>query len=319
MPQLRAASVFAIVSAAMAVASSVMADDILWRPYFEAHVRAGDAAEVGQGNVFLPLLEDDASMLFADLRGQWTDEQAAEGNFGLAYRQIMSNDWIVGGYAFYDLRHSRFNNNFQQFTVGAELLNACNGLRVNGYIPDRDADDAPQLNTATTLGEERAYYGVDFEYERLVLSPHVFCDCEVWAAVGVFHFNNDTEGYEDITGPRARVEMRAFDVPLLGVDSRVVLAGQIENDDIRGTVGTGTVTLRIPFGRGGGASGYRLAGIDRRMVAPIVRDIDIITSTSSIPNPDLGPTTITSTGSGDPPLDEFDINDVQSWGNLPIY
>jgi hypothetical protein len=91
---------------------------------------------VGQGNLFLPLAQDCDSLLFADMRGLWTDGNAAEGNWGLAYRKITPSEWIVGGYLFYDLRYSEFNNTFHQGTAGLELLNVNWGFRVNGYIPD---------------------------------------------------------------------------------------------------------------------------------------------------------------------------------------
>ena len=57
-----------------------------------------------------------------------------------------------------------------------------------------------------------------------------------------------------------------------------MIGGQYEKDDVRGSVGTGMVTLRIPLGTCCERSTYRINSLDRRMVAPIVRDIDIITS-----------------------------------------
>ncbi|MEM7811237.1 MAG: hypothetical protein AAF532_07155 [Planctomycetota bacterium] len=73
-------------------------------------------------------------------------------------------------------------------------------------------------------------------------------------------------------------------MPRLGIDSRVVIAGQYEHDDVRGSVGTGSVTVRVPlsglFGIGPPARA-RLTGLDRRMVAPVVRDVDIVTNAIS--------------------------------------
>ncbi len=111
--------------------------------------------------------------------------------------------------------------------------------------------------------------------------PEDFRDLEfeIWLAAGGFHFDNGTTGFQNITGPRVRLEIRAFDIPLLGDDSRVVLGTQYELDDVRGDVGTLTFGARIPFGPGGGRNrDVRLTGLARRMVAPIVRDPEIVTN-----------------------------------------
>ena len=91
----------------------------------------------------------------------------------------------------------------------------------------------------------------------------------------MFHFDNDEDDFDHITGPRVRAELRLYDLPKLGAGSRLVLAGQYEYDDVRDSNGAAYVTVRIPLGCKRCAP--RLCGLARRMVAPIVRDIDIIT------------------------------------------
>jgi parallel beta helix pectate lyase-like protein/inverse autotransporter-like protein with beta domain len=272
----------------------------IWRPYIDLEARGSSLRTLGQGNLFLPLAQDRDSMLFADFRGLWTDGGAAEGNWGLAYRKILPSEWIVGLYGFYDFRNSEFGNDFHQGMLGAELLDVNWGVRFNGYVPDQGIKAAPGLagaflqggNIVVQQGLEAAYWGVDFEAERLLWYRDACCDCgdrwsswglanldtELWASAGVFHFDNAANGFENITGPRLRAELRLYDLPMLGNDSRLVLSGQYEHDDVRDSVGTAMITMRIPFGRGGGRSGSRVRGLDRRMVAPIVRDIDIITN-----------------------------------------
>ena len=66
-------------------------------------------------------------------------------------------------------------------------------------------------------------------------------------------------------------------MPLLGPGSRLTLAGTVQYDDIRDVQGIASVNLRIPFGRGGVASGARLSPMERRMLSPIRRDDDILT------------------------------------------
>ena len=72
--------------------SRILGQEWIWRPYLEVEGRASCLREVGQGSLFLPLSQDSESLLFADLRGLWTDVQSAEGNWGLAYRTILPSE-----------------------------------------------------------------------------------------------------------------------------------------------------------------------------------------------------------------------------------
>lgn len=270
------------------------AQDRIWRPYIEMEAR-GDTPWAGQGNMFLPLLQDGDSMIFADARGLWTDLGAGQGSYGLAYRQMLICDTIFGVHGAYDHRHTEAGNNFSQGVLGLEMLGIWWGARANGYLADDDAKKMDGANIATLIGnniflqqaEERAYSGADFEFEVLLLSNHQdailpmfeFHAFELWAAAGAFHYEADSSSFEDISGPRARIELRLFDIPFAGPDSRLVFGGQFEHDDVRGGVGSATANIRIPFGRGGGWEYGPLRGLNRRMVAPIERTNDVITQT----------------------------------------
>ncbi|MCH2203262.1 MAG: inverse autotransporter beta domain-containing protein [Fuerstiella sp.] len=287
--------VFLLLGSASHIAQAQIQTQV-WRPYIDMEARGDSFRWLGQGNLFVPLIQDRDSMLFADLRGHWTDNSTSEGNWGLAYRKILPSQWIVGAYGFLDYQNSRFNNDYFQGTAGLELLSVDRGFRINGYIPGEGANATPFSSAFLQGGnvvvrpvQERAYGGVDFEAERLLWfrdaasgssgwSPNNL-DAEIWAAAGVFHFDNDAANFESITGPRLRAELRLYDLPILGNDSRLVISGQYEHDDVRGSVGTGMLTMRIPFGPCRGRCTRRLKPMDRRMVTPIVRDIDIITNT----------------------------------------
>ena len=268
-----------------------------WRPYTELGTRAGDVW-AGQGNLFLPLRQSQVNLLFADLRGNWTDVQSQHGNFGLGFRQMLVNDWIFGIHSHYDIRHSEFGNNFHQASLGLEMLNVDWGIRWNGYLAGEGAELLPGQNTALLDGNqlflqqasERAYSGQDFEVERRFWyreapsdnSWHnwgTFHDMELWGALGVYNYDNDAAGFEEITGPRARIELRIYEIPFAGPHSRLVFAGQFEEDDVRGNVNQAMVTVRIPFGRGVDRPRTRLRCLNRRMVAPIQRNTDIISVT----------------------------------------
>ena len=268
--------------------------DKFWRSYVEYGFRGGDIFEAGQGNLFVPLRQTEVNMLFADVRGNWTDGRSAHGNFGLAFRQMLVRDWVFGIHGAYDIRHSPFGNNFHQGVIGLEMLHPDLGFRANGYLAGEGAKLLPGLNNATLIGNnlfvqqasERAYSGSDFEVEGRLWS-HLgssdnswaawhFYDWELWAAVGVYNYDNDAAGFESITGPRGRLELRMYDIPLAGPDSRLVFAAQIEDDDVRGDVKSAMMTVRIPFGKGTRYDRTRLRGPNRRIVAPIMRNTEIV-------------------------------------------
>ncbi len=258
-------------------------DDYLYRAYFDFTAAGGGQRETGQGLLFVPLAQDNESIFFADLRGNIFDDSSAEGNFGLAYRRMIDDEWIAGGYLFYDVRRSQYRNTFQQGSFGFELLSIAWDFRVNGYVPTQKMKRVDSLTTAYLSGsnivvqggEERAYWGTDFEAGRLLKTFDEWdIDAELRGYVGGYFFDNSAAGFKEMTGPRARVEFRMFDLPFLGNGSRVVLGGQYQYDEVRGSQGTGMLTVRVPLP--GNRDSKRLNRFQRRMVAPIVRDIDIV-------------------------------------------
>ncbi len=268
--------------------------DRFWRSYTETGLRGGDVFEANNVNLFLPLYQSEVNMVFADVRGNWTDAKSQHGNFGLAFRQMLIHDWIFGINAAYDTKASRFENNFHQAQLGLEMLHPNWGIHWNGYLAGEGAKPLDGFNGAQLIGNdlfirqasERAYSGTDVELESRLWSHDGssdnswrawhFHDWELWGSAGFYHFDNDASGFESMTGPRLRMELRIFDIPFAGPDSRLVFAGQYEDDDVRGDVSSAMVTVRIPFGRGTRYDRSRLRGVNRRMVAPIVRNTEII-------------------------------------------
>ncbi|MCP4308915.1 MAG: hypothetical protein GY788_29400, partial [bacterium] len=99
-------------------------------------------------------------------------------------------------------------------------------------------------------------------------------DFEVRIFGGGFYYPNSNPGGEDIAGPRGRIEARIYDLNFLTDGSRLVLGGEVRNDDVRGTEGFGSVIVRVPLSIfGGGAP--KLTGLDRRMVDRIEREMII--------------------------------------------
>src|SRR5215470_12129225 len=146
-----------------------------WQPYIEAG-GAGGTKSFGDVDIFVPLWQDQTSLLFGDLRGTFTTLPSQEGNFGLGYRTQISPDWILGGYGYFDIQNSENDNLYYQITLGAELKSVDWDFRVNGYIPlnpDGGTVDSKtkaniqisgnliQLNSSTQ--DEKALYGFDGE------------------------------------------------------------------------------------------------------------------------------------------------------------
>ncbi|QDV19637.1 hypothetical protein Pan153_43030 [Gimesia panareensis] len=265
-------------------------EDYLYRAYFDFTGSAGGYRDVGQGLLFVPLAQDEESLFFADLRGNIFNDSSAEGNFGLAYRKMVNDEWIAGMYGFYDVRRSNYNNMFRQGSFGLELMSIEWDFRVNGYIPGQGPKRVDSLSTAylsgnnvvVRAGEERAYWGTDFEVGRLLKTFYQMkVDAELRGYVGGYYFDNNAPNFNKMTGPRARVEFRMFDLPFLGNGSRVVLAGQYQHDDLRGSQGEGLLTVRIPLP--GNGDSRKLTRFQRRMVNPIQRDIDIVLNQAQAP------------------------------------
>ncbi|TWT38163.1 hypothetical protein KOR34_31310 [Posidoniimonas corsicana] len=264
----------------------VMAPSASLFPARPAHAeiegRMGDPAEVLQGNLMLPFWQQQNSFWFLDLRGQYDDERAGEGNFGFARRQLLDNGLISTFYGFYDIRHSAYNNNFQQGMVGYELMSLEWEYRVNGYLPFTGTQTTGQniasLDSANNIvvqqGLERAYYGMDAEY-GLLFSP-VGSDNEYRGYIGGYWFDTNEAGFETIAGPRARLEGRCYDLPYLGAGSRFTYGISYQWDKVRESQWIASANLRIPFGRGARAA-TKLSPIERRMLSAIRRTESIVT------------------------------------------
>ena len=122
-----------------------------------------------------------------------------------------------------------------------------------------------------SFGEERVLGGFDIEVGHKLPFAN---DLRVYA--GAFHF--DAAGFNSMSGERLRVEARFHDLPFLGKDSRLMLGAEITNDNIRDTEAYGLVQLRIPFGAVTRTRTPTHSRLERRMVDPIVRDVDVIST-----------------------------------------
>ena len=268
-----------------------------WPAFTSWEIKPGNRRVLGDGLLMVPLYQDCDTMFFADVRGQTDDNDAREGNWGLALRRIVDDRFIWGAYGFYDLRYSENQNYFNQGMMGMELLAINWEARVNGYIPDTGPKAVGGAAGATAAlvgnniyvmgGWERAYYGVDAEVGTLLHCWGDNADIELRGFAGGFHFDNNAAGFPSVSGPSGRLEVRSYDLNLLGCGSRLALGCEVTWDEVRDTQVFGFARIGIPIGPGSRRVG-RLSRLRRRMLDRIERDVDVVTNArGSAPEPAL--------------------------------
>ena len=279
-----------------------------WGAHVEAEGKYGTERSLGEVGLFAPLWQDDDTLFFTDIRGRIDSRDSSEGNFGLGLRHQVNNDWALGGYAFYDRRKTDFGNTFNQATIGVEALSENLEFRINGYIPESTEKEAIASSTSvagaasggniqlvtTTTGAtyERALPGADIEVGYKFDLPD---NWEFWAHAGGFHF--DASDYDNVSGPRGRVELSYDNVPYLGEGSRATLGFETQHDTVRGGQSWAIARLRVPLNFSG-APQRALTGLDKRMTTRIVRDIDIVSGNSTPTSTSSAETAEVALGSG---------------------
>jgi hypothetical protein len=275
----------AAVAVAAPVAGKAVAQDAKWQPWLEAGGQVGTSRSFGDVDMFIPVWQDQTSLLFGDLRGKFSTDPTQEGNFGLGYRTQVDPEWILGGYGYFDIQNSQNDNLFYQATLGIEALSVDWDFRLNGYIPFNSGGQSTNNNngdlkiSGNTIGithdEEKSLYGFDGEVGwRLPIFP-ADGDMDVRAFIGGYYFTNSD--VDTVAGPRGRLEVRLYDLDFLGVQSRLTVDGEVQWDSPRGTQAFGGLELRIPLGVVTGDAGPKLSPLDRRMVDRVQRDVDIVT------------------------------------------
>jgi hypothetical protein len=257
-----------------------------WGAYFDVTGKGGNKRVLGRGDIFIPLWQNDSTLSFLDLRILGDDDLNIEGNIGLGFRGLVSDNWLVGGYGFFDIKRSDTfaqENVFLGGMAGVEAMSEMLDFRVNGYFPGQKRVRTPELDRAVTNGGaivisegyERALSGLDGEAGiRLPFSE----DSALWDTrffVGGYYF--DADDVDALAGPRGRFEMRLHDLPILSQGSRLTLEAEVAWDKERDVVAFGGLKLRIPIGGSHSRAGSQLSKLERRMLDPIVRDIDMIT------------------------------------------
>lgn len=275
-----------IANAALLTVSAQAQEPPKWGARIEGEGKFSNHRSIGEGTLFMPVWQNENSLLFTDIRGRFDNLDSEEINLGLGYRQRINNAWIIGGYGFYDRRSSSHNNIFQQATLGIEALSVDWEFRANAYIPESREYDLGMPGVLAVLNgsnieiqtfgasSERALPGADLEIGKHFDLPD---NWDLWAYAGGYHFEADR--YEDVTGVRGRIELSYMNVPHLPEGSRFTVGFETQRDSARGQQSYGIARLSLPLNFGGETpSTSTLSALDQRMTTRIVRDVDIVSA-----------------------------------------
>jgi Inverse autotransporter, beta-domain len=282
-----------------------------WGPFIDLGGKAGTKRNLGQSDLFVPLLQNGDSMLFTDLRGRFDDQGSQEGNFGFGVRHMLASGWNLGLYGYYDRLKSALGNDFGQVTFGAEALSLDWDARANLYrtagprianLGSTSTTTASIVNTSvqvTTTGthtEEVALHGFDGEvgWRAPIFDPADTKQLRVY--LGGYDFEGD--GVKSVAGPRGRIDFTVYQVPHLWSGSRIEVETELQHDRPRGTQAFAMLGMRIPLQVFTSAALSELSPMERRMEDPIVRDVDLVSEGTTQATPTITETaTQTTSGS----------------------
>ena len=188
----------------------------VWQRNIEIFVEpTSEHRNLSGGRWLEPLLQDNISLFYSDIRGVFDIGSTEELNFGLGYRHlIFDRRWILGGYASIDTRSTSRDNRFNQITLGVEALSREWDLHANGYLP---LTDEKLIGSSSTGGIfqgqslfsngvfEEALHGADVEAGRL-LEFIPFGETRLF--VGSYWFDGNIVTESTGVGLRARLEFR---------------------------------------------------------------------------------------------------------------
>lgn len=254
-----------------------------WGPHVDVEAKAGSKRSLGEADLFLPVSQDGNTLVFGNLRGRFDSQSGNEGNLGVGVRRMQEDGWNLGAYGYWDHRRSGIGNLFNQWTLGAEALGRDWDFRVNAYIPEGNrvrslgsassaALSGASIQVTTVTREERALGGYDAEAGWRLPLFDAESGRQLRFYAGGYHFSDNAL---NVTGPRVRAEFSMDSVQGLWKGAQLFLGGEAQRDGVRGGQTFLSLRLRIPFG-GNLERRQQLSAQERRMTAPIVRDIDIV-------------------------------------------
>lgn len=186
--------------------------------------------------------------------------------------------------------------------MGAEALGRDWDMRINGYLPIGDKTKSlPSTSSAflsgasvqvsTAFREEQALKGFDVEagWRTPLFEADSLNQLRLYA--GGFYFSEDALR---VSGPRLRAEFAISQIPGWWAGSEFFVNAETQHDNERGGQSFLGLRLRIPFGSKVERL-HQLSLQERRMTAPVMRDVDIM-SQSRVSSTLLETATTTANG-----------------------
>lgn len=281
----------------LGTAASAQSNAPKWTPHIDLEAKPGSKRDIGEADFFLPMMQNERTLIFGNARLRVADSDNREGNFGIGSRHMLNDTWNIGGYGYFDRRRSTTGNYFSQVTLGAEALGRNWDLRGNAYVPTGDrvrtlgSTGGTGTPTASIVGstvqittpgalifEERALRGFDAEVGWRAPIWTEESDRQLRLYAGGYRFS---DGTVTVSGPRVRAELTLHDLRALWQGAQIMLGAEYQDDNARGSQGFLSLRLRIPLG-GTNNNPRKLNMQERRMTAPVVRDVDIVTQSRTV-------------------------------------
>ncbi|MBX9799333.1 MAG: inverse autotransporter beta domain-containing protein [Burkholderiaceae bacterium] len=259
-----------------------------WSTYLDLEGKVGSKRDIGEANLFIPVVQDARSLYFANVRARLANGGDFEGSLGGGMRHMLETGWNLGAYGFVDRRRTTYNNSYDQATLGFEALGSQFDWRANVYQPfGKKSTTLSSVNTGSVSGgslfvtstvqEERALPGFDVEAGwRLPIFDEEDTR-QVRAYLAGYRFSDD--GIK-VQGTRVRAEYVMADFSNTWKGAQLTIGAEYQDDNARGSQSFVALRLRIPLGSAA-SSAQRMKAQERRMTAPVVRDVDIVSQVST--------------------------------------
>ncbi|MCX4028432.1 inverse autotransporter beta domain-containing protein [Endozoicomonas sp. SM1973] len=216
-----------------------------WDGWLSGEGAYADGSSFGDFNSFIPLTQDDSGLSYLNILAE-ADEDFAEGQAGYGYRQIINDDWAVGGYGFLGKKRTEFNNDFYQLNFGAEIISFDWDFRFNFYIPIGDKEKEVSRNATTNqIRKEFAYHGADLEVGYRLPIWDEADDSQMRIYGGSYYF--DADGAEHIAGGRVRLEYDIANIVSSIPGSSITLGAEYQHDNVNKETNVLTAAFTVPF------------------------------------------------------------------------
>ncbi len=235
---------------------------------------------IGQAGLLLPLFSMHDNLLYIPVFGMLDNQNSREINIGIGFRKLFNNNFIHGGYAFFDYRRSPRKNFFKQITIGYEFLTKYFEARANVYIPENKSSNLyipikdkvetnyGSISNVTTFDIDRTN---DLYTEKASKGFDVELGLTKGSTAGIylayFRFLNQQN---NTNGLRTRGNLRVL--PWL------TLEAEVSYDNTRKLTPYFGAKINIPFTKSHKKSIYT------KMTYLPIRDVDIQTTVKFTPN-----------------------------------